>query len=106
MRVVNTEHDKKNIDTDDVPRHDLQKLVTIRQVVNDDVFADWFGYAYQINEAERDLLVGLIDKHRPFMLSYSEDELNMKFLAPLLNAVHFHENGILDWYQRLVKGDD
>ena len=68
--------------------------------------ADWFGYAYQINKAERDVLIGLIDTHRPFMLSSSEDELNMKFLVPLLNTVHFHENGIRDWYQRLVKGDD
>ena len=82
---------------------DLQKLVNIRQVVNDAVFDDWFGYAYQLNEAERQLLAGLVDEHRPFMLSYSEDELKMKFLAPLLNAVHFHENGIRDWYQRPLK---
>ena len=82
---------------------DLQKLVNIRQVTNDAVFADWFGYAYQINDAERQLLAALIEEHRPFMLSYSEDELKMKFLAPLLNAVHFHENNIRDWYQRPLK---
>jgi len=82
---------------------DLQKLVNIRQVINDAVFDDWFGYAYQISATERQLLTELIAEHRPFMLSYSEDELKMKFLAPLLNAVHFHENGIRDWYQRPLK---
>ncbi len=82
---------------------DLQKIINIRQVVNDAVFDDWFGYVYQLNESERELLSGLIDEHRPFMLSYSEDELKMKFLAPLLNAVHFHVNGIRDWYQRPLK---
>ncbi|GAK49448.1 hypothetical protein U14_00670 [Candidatus Moduliflexus flocculans] len=82
---------------------DLQKLVNIRQVVNDAAFGDWFGYAYPLNPTERQLLAALVEEHRPFMLSYSEDELKMKFLAPLLNAVHFHENGIRDWYQRPLK---
>ena len=82
---------------------DLQKLVNIRQVVDDAVFDVWFKYAYHINKAERELLGALVSEHRPFMLSYSEDELKMKFLAPLLNSVHFYKNGIRDWYQRPLK---
>ncbi|CAK0746119.1 conserved hypothetical protein [Gammaproteobacteria bacterium] len=82
---------------------DLQKLVNIQQVVNDAIFAEWFNYVHPFNEMESFLLSELIKEHRPFILSYSEDELKMKFLAPLLNTVHFNKNGIRDWYQRSLK---
>ena len=82
---------------------DLSELVDIRQVVDDSVFAEWFGYSYRLNSHEEQLLQELIEENRQFMLSYSEDELKMKFLAPLLNAVHFHTGSIRDWYQRPLK---
>ena len=82
---------------------DLTRLVDICQVTDDAVFDEWFGYAYPLNTSEEELLRSLIAEHRPFMLSYSEDELKMKFLAPLLNAVHFHERNVRDWYQRPLK---
>lgn len=82
---------------------DLARLVDISQVTNDAMFDEWFGYAYLLNESEDELLRRLIAEHRPFMLSYSEDELKMKFLAPLLNAAHFHERNVRDWYQRPLK---
>jgi hypothetical protein len=82
---------------------DLQKVVKIRQSLNDDLFADWFAYDYAISHAEMDLLQALIAEHRTLMFSYSEDELKMKFLAPLLNAVKFQTDLVRDWYQRPLK---
>lgn len=37
------------------------------------------------------------------MLSYSEDELKIKFIGPLLNKVNFRFDGLRDWYQRPLK---
>ena len=82
---------------------DLQKVVNIRHVSKDELFDDWFGFEYAISPNELTLFQGLIDEHRPLMLSYSEDELKMKFLAPLLNAVKFRNDRIRDWYQRPLK---
>lgn len=84
---------------------DLEQLVNIRQIVDDTVFDEWFAYPYPISENEEQLLQKLVTEHRQFMLSYSEDELKMKFLAPLLNAVHFHTDHIRDWYQRPLKAN-
>ena len=82
---------------------DLQKIVNIRQITNDDLFADWFAYDYAIRPEETRLLQSLIAEHRTLMLSYSEDELKMKFLAPLLNAIKFRTDTLRDWYQRPLK---
>ncbi len=79
---------------------DLQKVVNIRQSVNATIFQDWFGYSYQTNPEEIRLLEGLIAKHQIYVSSYSEDELKVKFLGPLLNAVEYQIGEIRDWYQR------
>ena len=79
---------------------DLQKIVTIRQIIRDEAFAEWFGFDYIFTQEELDLFRRLIDKHRPLILSYSEDELKMKFLAPLLNTINFETDTLRDWYQR------
>ncbi len=93
----------KTISFSTVKFADLARLVDLRQIIDDSVFAEWFGYEYPLNEDEKQLLLTLIEENRQFMLSYSEDELKMKFLAPLLNAVHFHTDHIRDWYQRPLK---
>jgi len=82
---------------------DLQKIVNIRQTTNDTLFAEWFAYDYAINQHEMRLLQTLIDEHRTLIFSYSEDELKMKFLAPLLNAIEFRTETVRDWYQRPLK---
>lgn len=82
---------------------DLQKVVNIRQVANDAIFQEWFGYAYPLQPEEIRFLQGLIDKHQFYVSSYSEDELKVKFLGPLLNAVDYQFEGVRDWYQRPLK---
>lgn len=93
----------KNLSFSRITFADLARLVQLRQVTDDTIFTEWFGYGYQLNETEKQLLLTLIEENRPLMLSYSEDELKMKFLAPLLNAVHFHTEHFREWYQRPLK---
>ena len=82
---------------------DLQKVVNIRQVANEAIFQEWFRYAYPIQPEESRFLQDLIEKNQFYILSYSEDELKMKFLAPLLNQVAFQSETVRDWYQRPLK---
>ena len=82
---------------------DLQKVVIIRQIANDDLFAEWFAYNYAFSPEEMRLIETLVAEHRTLISSYSEDELKMTFLAPLLNAVKFRTDTLRDWYQRPLK---
>ena len=79
---------------------DLQKLVQIEQISRQDLFDEWFGFAYALRDEERDALQKLIERNWRYVLSYSEDELKIKFVGPLLNLVDFQRDGVRDWYQR------
>lgn len=82
---------------------DLKALVDIRQRVDEAVFQEWFQFAYDLNEEEQRFLHELIETNRLYVLSYSEEELKIKFIGPLLNHVHYQFNDVRDWYQRPLR---
>jgi len=82
---------------------DLKTLVNIRQVADETVFQDWFQFAYPYHQDEEQFLQELIDTNRLYVLSYSEEELKIKFIGPLLNKVHYQFDDVQDWYQRPLK---
>lgn len=82
---------------------DLKALVDIRQRVDEAVFDEWFRCPYELSEDEHRFLCGLIEANRLFVLSYSEEELKIKFIGPLLNKVHYQFGEVRDWYQRPLR---
>lgn len=82
---------------------DLKALVDIRQRVDESVFEEWFAYPYDVNQEERHFLQKLIETNRLYVLSYSEEELKIKFIGPLLNKVQYQFGEIRDWYQRPLR---
>ena len=59
---------------------ELQKLVQIEQISRQDLFDEWFGFAYVLRDEEREALRKLIERNWRYVLSYSEDELKIKLL--------------------------
>ena len=82
---------------------DLKTLVNIRQVADETVFQGWFQFGYTYHQDEKQFLQELIDTNRLYVLSYSEEELKIKFIGPLLNKVHYQFDDVQDWYQRPLK---
>ena len=82
---------------------DLLQIVDLRQITNDQVFREWFSYGYAITPEETAYLQELITANRPFMMSYSEEELKIRFIGPLLNKVNYWFNETRDWYHRPLK---
>jgi hypothetical protein len=81
----------------------LRQVVPLKQIVDDSRFDTWFGYQPALNQSEKDLLQGLLNKHRPYFPSYSEEELKAKFIIPILNKVDFMVGDVKDWYERPLK---
>lgn len=82
---------------------DLQKIVNIEQRPDQQVFDEWFQYPYAIGAEEHAFLQELIEKNWRYVMSYSEEELKIKFIGPLLNRVQYQVGNIRDWYQRPLK---
>ena len=77
---------------------EIMEVVTIKQVINDEKFEEWFTYNYKISNKENVFLEELIALHRTNLYYYSEQKLTIKFLAPILNKINFHFDNVNDWY--------
>jgi len=67
----------------------LKELVDIKQKSAGDNFDNWFNNEILINKTLIDFFQELIDDNKELMNSYNEEDLKIKFLAPLLNKVQF-----------------
>lgn len=80
---------------------DLKRLFTIEQSVNGQRFDEWFNTEVAIDQSIIDFLNELLEDNNLLMERYSEEDLKMKFLAPLLKKVHFQsfEKKMRDFYE-------
>jgi hypothetical protein len=80
---------------------DLDSLVNIERSLNHEVFKKWFEFSTSIDDATDALFVELIKENELLMDSYSEEDLKVNFIVPLLNKVHFKsfEHNIRDFYE-------
>jgi hypothetical protein len=81
----------------------LRQAVPLKQIVDDSRFDTWFGYQPELDGTEKDLLLHLLNKHRPYFSIYSEEELKAKFIIPILNKVDFMVDDVKDWYKRPLR---
>ncbi len=83
---------------------DLQKIVSIRLVLDENKFKDWFLSSYKLNRKESIFLKDLIKKHARLLPSYLEEDLKAKFLIPILNQADFMTDTFRDWYDPVFGG--
>lgn len=82
---------------------ELTKIVNLEKVRNAQKFVSWFDADYTVSQLDTEFLEQLIDEHSLILPSYSEEDLKMKFLAPLLNKVKFANKKINDFYHASLK---
>lgn len=93
---------KKQISFSSAKLKDLRKVVPLHAVVTNEVFDKWFNYDYQLSEEENQYLENLVNQNRQRLIMYSEEDLKVKFLGPLLNKVNFTFDEVTDWYERPI----
>lgn len=79
---------------------DLQRVVDIKEKIDDTIFVDWFDFACSIPSGEERFLTDLIESNRRYIDSYLEEELKARFIIPLINKINFFSDGVRDWYER------
>jgi len=79
----------------------LKKLVNIKKNLGENIFDEWFSYDYEIDDETLDMFGDLIEDNYRLIETYSEEDLKVNFIIPILNKVHFksYENGFRDYYE-------
>jgi len=81
---------------------DLKSLVTIEKNIKDTTqFNQWFNHDREIDSALKAFLETLIDENASLIDSYSEEDLKINVLAPLISRVKFKsfENEFRGFYE-------
>ncbi len=81
---------------------DLINLVDIENNIKEkDKFDNWFESHIKIDNTIEPFLKKLIEDNEPLIESYSEEDLKINFLAPLISRVEFksYENEFRDFYE-------
>jgi len=69
---------------------DLRDLFDIEENLTDnEKFNEWFNFEYNITEYENQELNKLLDKNKHLIQSYSEEDLKLNFIGPIINLVNF-----------------
>jgi len=96
---------KKQYSFSTIKYRDLKQIIDLKPKVDNQSFDKWFLYDYNWQEQDHAFLEELIEDHRLRMPHYSEEELKMKFIAPLLNRVDFTFGEVTDWYERTISSE-
>ncbi len=69
---------------------DLRDLFDIEENLTDnEKFNEWFNFEYNITDYENQELNKLLDKNKHLIQSYSEEDLKLNFIGPIINLVNF-----------------
>jgi len=83
---------------------ELRKLVNIKQKFSNHIFDNWFNNPIIIKESEIKFLTELLSKEFNFIRIYKEEDLKVKFIAPILNQIDFRDinKEIRDFYEEKI----
>jgi len=106
LKQINEAFAKKN---DDIPSFsfsqisfdDLNNFLILKKGLTYDIFEPWFDNNISVDKEIIDFLEELIEENQIFINSYSEENLKVNFIVPLLNKVKFKsiENEFRDFYE-------
>ncbi len=84
--------------------YELRKLVNIKQQFSNNIFDNWFNNPIIIKDSEIKFLTELLNKEFHFIRIYKEEDLKVKFIAPILNKIDFRNinKEIRDFYEEKI----
>lgn len=82
----------------------LRNLVKIKQNLSIQIFDSWFNYAISLTTEEIEFLTALLCKEIRLLGIYKEEDLKVKFIAPILNKIDFRDltKEIRDFYEERI----
>ncbi|KHD08969.1 hypothetical protein PN36_09180 [Candidatus Thiomargarita nelsonii] len=83
---------------------ELRQLVNIKQKFSTDIFDNWFNNQIIIKDNDIQFLTELLNKEFNFIRIYQEEDLKVKFIAPILNKIDFRDinKEIRDFYEQKI----
>jgi hypothetical protein len=84
---------------------DLKKLFDLKRVfLVGNIFDEWFNSDIQIKDDDLRFLNNLLNNEKELIKIYKEEDLKVKFIAPILNQIDFTmlELNIRDFYEELL----
>ena len=84
---------------------ELKNLVDIEQKIDKGNFDSWFNSEISISDEVESFLQKLIDKNKPLMKYYKEEDLKLHFLSHIFGKINFtsYENSFRDFYNENLK---
>ncbi len=84
--------------------YELRSLVNIKQKLTTDIFDNWFNNEITLKDNENIFLTELLTKEFHFIRIYKEEDLKVKFIAPILNKIDFRDidKEIRDFYEEKI----
>lgn len=83
---------------------ELRSLVHIKQNFSNNVFDSWFSDQSTLKKDDIAFLTELLEKEFNFIRIYKEEDLKVKFIAPILNRIDFRDMSreIRDFYEEKI----
>jgi hypothetical protein len=83
---------------------ELRQLVNIKPKFSTDIFDNWFNNQIIIKDNDIQFLTELLNKEFNFIRIYQEEDLKVKFIAPILNKIDFRDinKEIRDFYEQKI----
>ena len=84
--------------------NELRQLVNIKQKFSTEIFDNWFNNKIIIKDNDIQFLTQLLNKEFNFIRIYKEEDLKVKFIAPILNQIDFRniDKEIRDFYEEKI----
>ncbi len=82
----------------------LEEIADFKQVRSREIFNDWFNFKLDINKYDEEFLLKLISANEYNIDFYSEFQLQLHFISPLLNKVYFYGKNYREWFQPEISG--
>jgi len=80
---------KPNYQYSKIRESDLEQLFEIERQLDKSIFDVWFQQTFDIDAEIELLLLELIAENKDLIDSYSEEDLKVNFIIPILNKIHF-----------------
>ncbi len=82
----------------------LNEIADFKQVRNLEIFKEWFNFHYEISKSDEKFLKILINKNFFNIDFYSELQLSLHFINPILIRVNFLFENYREWFEAEMKG--
>ena len=67
------------------------------------IFDEWFNYNYSLNPDETQFFIELIDEYKDILSSFSEEDLKMEYISPIIRKVRFRTQNCRGFFNRPLK---